>query len=496
MRCLTLANQFKILGANVHFVCRYLPDYFASLILKSGHAILRLALVDEFSLKEERSLETDEPIHTDWLGVSWQFDAEETSRVLSSIKNLTWLVVDHYALDARWESALKSTANQILVIDDLADRKHDCDLILDQNFYLDQNSRYIGKIGNKTIKLFGPQYALLRPEFLQVNDVAVKRKRLSASPNRINICFGGVDATGETLKALNALDKTFFYKKMLVDIVVGPGNLQLNEIKDWVIERPYLKLHVAPDQLAQLMSEADVAIGAAGSMSWERACLGLPSIAIAIAKNQERLAMDAGSVGMHLFLGSSETVDSASLIDAFKLLISNTYLRQSFVRNSKKMTDGKGAIRVARRIVKSQINLRNATLADCEATYEWRNAIENRMHAHDINEIPFEDHQKWFAASLNQHDRHLLIGYDAIGIVGVLRYDRHPDHWLTSVYLIPGRHGAGFGTDLLEQGIQWMKSQYGEACHILAEIKMDNMASQKVFQQAGYIPRFITYTVA
>ncbi|WP_327075973.1 UDP-2,4-diacetamido-2,4,6-trideoxy-beta-L-altropyranose hydrolase [Janthinobacterium sp. CG_S6] len=487
MRCLTLANEIRRLGAQVYFLSRDLPAHLAQALRQSGHTLLPLAAATPVA--------SDEPAHAAWLGTSWQRDAEACAAVLAPLGDVAWLVLDQYALDARWESALRPAVGRILVIDDLADRAHDCDILLDQNFYADQAARYEGKTAPGTALLLGSHYALLRPEFGRIRAAADLAGVAPGAPRRLNICFGGADAGGETLKVVRALDGRFAAADLLVDIVVGPSNPHQAAIRDWARRRPYLQVHLAPSGLAELMAAADIGIGAAGSMSWERACVGLPSIAIAVAENQFRLGGDAAAVGMHVFLGRAQDLGEGELLAAFDLLIANAYLRQAFVAAGKKMVDGQGAARVARRLVGTDLGLRAAQPEDCAALYQWRNAPENRRHAHQSGQIAYADHQRWFADSLDRDDRHLLIGYDAHGPVGVLRYDKHIGSWLTSIYLAPGRHGAGLGRKLIEQGIEWMRARHGPRCQIQAEIKMDNIASQRVFMQAGYIASFTTYTI-
>jgi len=127
MRCLTLADALREQDAECQFVCREHEGHLMGYIRSRGH--------DTHALPRTRpssSFESD-LAHASWLGVDWQTDAAQTRQALGNAA-LDWLIVDHYALDRPWESALRSSCKRIMVIDDLADRQHDCDLLLDQNY--------------------------------------------------------------------------------------------------------------------------------------------------------------------------------------------------------------------------------------------------------------------------------------------------------------------------------------------------------------------------
>jgi len=178
MRCLTLADELRERGAEIVFVCR---DFAGNLC---GYT--------EGNLK-----------HAAWLGADWQTDARQVEEIIKDFNtHPDWLVVDHYALDERWERYLRSYVKKIMVIDDLADRPHDCDLLLDQNFYENLESRYDGLAPSGCKKLLGPKYALLRPEFREERKNLRKR---DGYVKRIMIFFGGSDPTNETTKALEAV---------------------------------------------------------------------------------------------------------------------------------------------------------------------------------------------------------------------------------------------------------------------------------------------------
>ncbi len=160
MRCLTLADALRERGVETLFICRDLAGFSAEMFVSRGHDIRMLA-----APQGVRQATPNEPVHAKWLEVSWEEDAKETGEILESVGEVDWLVVDHYALDFKWESLLYSNVSKIMVIDDLADRRHECDLLLDQNLYDNMNVRYQERTPAACKHILGPQFALLRSEF-------------------------------------------------------------------------------------------------------------------------------------------------------------------------------------------------------------------------------------------------------------------------------------------------------------------------------------------
>jgi len=488
MRCLVLADFFKRRGAEIHFISRDLPETYQTLITQRGN---RLHLLST-SNKTEFIDDPQGPPHAHWLGVNWQVDANEVLAVIKTLNKIEMLVIDHYGLDARWEEIFRNEVRKIFVIDDLADRPHNCDVLLDQNFYLNSTTRYHDYIQSYTECLLGPQYALLRPEFTLARQKYPRSERPLKAVQRINICFGGIDAKGDTLKTLAALEP-WLKKSLQIDVVLGAASPIQEAVLNFIKSYPTVQLHISPNHLSELLALADLGIGAAGGMTWERACVGLPSITMAVAENQWKLATDVARAGMHLFLGNSTKVEKQELASAIELMLANKYLRQSFADNSLRLTDGKGAERVTQNVLISSIELREASINDCENIFKWRNDAVNRRYSHDTREITYAEHQSWFEKVLENENRFILIGSDKQGPLGVLRFDWLENYWVTSIYLVPNRHGEGLGASLLVRGLEWLQTRSQGRHKVKAEIQPENMASHIVFQRAGFKKQFSTF---
>ncbi len=281
MRCLTLADELTRQGHECRFVCREHEGHLGDLIAGKGYGLSLLPAHSDNELDTKDSRSDD---YVRWLGVAWQEDARETLDALTSWKP-DWLVVDHYALDAAWERALANTVGGIMVIDDLASRPHECALLLDQNLGRVE-SDYDGLLPDNCQRLIGPGYALLRPEFANLREQSLNRRQ-QPELKRILISLGGVDRTNVTGQVLDALSESALTVTTELDIIMGAAAPYLDEIRQQAARMPFkATVSAGVTDMAERMCLADLSIGAAGSTSWERCCLGLPAITVVLAENQ------------------------------------------------------------------------------------------------------------------------------------------------------------------------------------------------------------------
>ena len=279
MRCLTLADALLARGALCTFIFRAHNGHLLNLIKLRGHQAIALPCVSPIS-----GLLQDEPVHAAWLGTDWITDAQETREVIGT-SQVHWLVVDHYALDWRWEQSLKTRCLNLMVIDDLADRAHDCDLLLDPNLGRTPQD-YLHLLKPDTTKLIGPQYALLRPEFAQWHSQSMAR-RTQLTIEHLLITLGGVDKDNATCQVLQALKTCNLPIDLRITVVMGSNAPSLEEVNTQASQMQWpTNVLVGVADMAQLMAESDLCIGAAGGTSWERCYLGLPTMLLVLADNQ------------------------------------------------------------------------------------------------------------------------------------------------------------------------------------------------------------------
>lgn len=283
MRCLTLADALRGRGAQSTFICRPHSGHLLDLIQQRGHKVNALAQADAaFTASAD-------PSHSLWLGTDWENDAAQTLQALGN-QVVDWLVVDHYALDRRWEQTLRPRARRIMAIDDLADRPHDCDLLLDQN--LGRNAKdYEGLLKKEAQRLIGPAYALLRPEFAQLREYSLQR-RAWPQLKELLITMGGVDQTNVTCQVLDGLIRCELPTDLKITVVMGATAPWLAQVHATAAAMPWpTQVLVGVSNMAQLMAESDLCIGAAGGSAWERCALGLPTLVLILAENQHGGAM-------------------------------------------------------------------------------------------------------------------------------------------------------------------------------------------------------------
>ena len=332
MRCLALADGFKQHGFDSHFVCRQISSHFQNHIQQRGYYLHLLT----GSSPNARVKQIDPLAHAAWLLGEQQDDARECLQAIEGL-GARWVVVDHYGIDSRWESMVKECGYYILVIDDLADRTHLADIVIDQT-YGRVESNYAELVGDECRLLLGCRYALLRSEFLSIRDKSAERRAIPRL-EKVLINFGGVDAKGLTLAAVRALHESPLARKLKFTVVMGGDSCGVKEVQSllgaWGKEGQLL---INASNMAELMCGSDLAIGAAGSTSWERCCLGLPSIIMVTADNQKLIASNlAGASISQLAFSNSDVIHYVERYYNWAKLYSD---------NSFNLVDGKGVSRV------------------------------------------------------------------------------------------------------------------------------------------------------
>lgn len=293
MRCLTLAQGLTDRGHHCEFIVRKCPDNQATLITDRGFTVHELPPIYDCE-----AFEDPKNIYLNWLGCSLEQDAMAVKPFIDRVKP-DWVVIDHYALDARWTKALQSDS-KFLVIDDLANRQHQCDLLLDQTLGRVLND-YSEFVPPHCKVLAGARYALLRPEFSELRQYSIDR-RTDISVQQVLVNLGGVDKDNVTEQVLEVLARTVLGRNSKIVAVLGGASPWKEEIREALRAFPDSELRINETQMARLMADSDIAIGAAGSTSWERCCVGLPSIMVVLAENQKKVAYELERVGAAIVL--------------------------------------------------------------------------------------------------------------------------------------------------------------------------------------------------
>jgi UDP-2,4-diacetamido-2,4,6-trideoxy-beta-L-altropyranose hydrolase len=483
MRCLSLADALVARGSDVCFVSRALPQHLADAVAAGGHRLAALPPAPP---------PPDPAPQAAWPAAYQAQDAQASATAIADF-NPDWLVADHYGLDREWEHAMRSVAPRLMAIDDLA-REHDCDLLLDQTLHADARARYASRVPAAATLLLGPSHALLRAEFRRARATAQVRTGRVA---RLLVFMGGMDAgnaTGVVLQAISLLPESSFG----LDVVIGPAHPARADIEQFCRERANAICHVQTSSMAALFARCDLAVGAGGGASWERCCLGVPTLAVPLAENQQALLAGAARAGI-AYVPDGGLREPARLSVHLQALLDNSALREAMSAAGMALVDGRGADRVAAAVAGRQVTIRRARREDCELLHRWRNAAAVRASSRNSAPIALAEHSAWFEQVLQAPDRPLLVGEDGHGAVGVVRFDIEGSEAEVSIYLAEPRLGQGLGPGLLAAAEEWLAAARPEVTAIRAETLAANRASQRLFESAGYrldSQRFIKRTKA
>lgn len=340
MRCLTLADAFRERGAECRFVCRAHNGHLADLIRSRGYDVFSLPPSIEKTLPTTPGQKSS-AAYESWLGVDWETDCFQTSNALAG-QRLDWLIVDHYGINALWECRIRPICCKLMVIDDLADRTHDCDILLDQTFGRHRKD-YSALVPSGCIVLVGSKYSLLRPEFAKMRPFSIARREKPVL-RRLLVTLGGVDRNNATGKVLEALNDCSLPEGCGITVVLGSHAPWFHQIRHQAAAMPFpTQVLVNVKNMARLMAESDLAIGAAGGTSWERCSLGLPAVVIKTAPNQEKALRALSRAGAII------SSNFKSIKTDLSRLFSSSELRSilsSMSKISADVTDGLGTSRV------------------------------------------------------------------------------------------------------------------------------------------------------
>lgn len=336
-RCLSLAHQLREMGAAVVFVARPLGvDVPAATRAEGFDCVLLPAPSSDAPV-------ADTAPHAQWARVGWHEDADETIAALQD-RGVDWMVVDHYAFDACWHDAIASGLRcRLAAIDDVADRPMNVDILINHNQAPDHRGDYDGHLRQGTTLLVGPRFALLGPSY-----ATAPRYAFSERVRSIGIFMGGTDAANFTATALRACRSAGFIGP--VEIVTTSNNPNLSELTTMVQSDRAAALRVDLPDLSEFFARHDLQIGASGGATWERCCIGVPTLALIAADNQRRVLLPLIASGaVHPIESTPPSVEEISR--AIKSLLEDVAARRRLCLCAANLVDGLGACRAATRLV-------------------------------------------------------------------------------------------------------------------------------------------------
>lgn len=474
MRCLTLAEALRQAGHDCHFICREHEGNLLAVIQQRGFTAWALPM----------TAESDNTLaHSPWLGATQVEDVEQCLAWFVDNSSLTvdWLIVDHYGLDKTWVQRLRPYAKRLMVIDDLADREHDCDVLLDQNLGR-EHSDYNGLVPTYCQRLIGPQYALLRPEFAELREYSLQRRQANPQLKKLLISLGGVDKDNITGQVLTALENATLPQDIEITVVMGATAPHLDDVQAKAEQLPWqTEVVVNVADMAQRMADADLAIGAAGSTSWERCCLGLPTVMLVLADNQREIAQFLQKTGCAKVVTVNEVCHAIQCLDSGTIL--------DMAQKATTLVNANGATVVQQHLIAhcDTTTLRPIEEKDLEQVLALRNLPEVRYFMFNPKQIDLSSHKQWYVNS-KEHAQKSTYVYEteAGSIIGSvnLNFSKNGKKVEWGFYASPNAP-KGTGTRMLNEILRILHIDY-KATIVNAKAIDFNEISKKLHLKLGF----------
>ena len=462
-RCINLAEVLRSRGSEVSFVCR--DDEAKS-----------------FRALEDRLFATVLlPMLSDGEPVNQQDDAQQTIQALQG-KRPEWLIVDNYLLSKDWEQLLRPHVAKIAVIEDLSGREHDCDLLLDQNYSERSASSFEKFVPNTCELLLGPRFALIGEQFRRLREL---KSRPASELKRIVIFCGGSDPQNLTQQVIDEISCSEL-GNVAVDVVVGAQNKTFDREAALKLNAN-IKIHDAGGEFAQTMSLADLAIGAGGTTSWERMCLGVPSIVVSVAENQIFACEKLGRDGIVNYLGAQSSLKPGAIRNA--AIDAKTKFVSLFdqIERGQILVDGRGCERVAEVMCpsdESKLAVRLAKLDDCVEFFNWVNDPAVREQSLSTSTIQWLDHKKWFFEKIGSSATDMYV-MEADGLpVGQVRFEKSASVAEINYSLDRIARNRRWASAMLEMAMKMFCQKCSST--LRARVKNSNAKSSAVFKQLGF----------
>lgn len=404
------------------------------------------------------------------------------------VADATLMVVDHYGLDAGFERQARAQGATVVVFDDLADRPHDCAILVDPTPGRPADD-YRDRVPGSCRLMLGPKHAILHERWLARRPDALARLAQPRPVERIVVSMGGTDPRDATSRVLAALAQAKL--GVHVDVILGAGAPQLARIAGMV--GPGVTLHVDPPDPAAIAATADLAIGAPGTSSFERAALGLPAILIPLADNQRFVAAAFAAGGAAEIVPAESLDDPAGLAARTAALAVDAGRRIAMSRKAAALTDGRGSLRLLAAVAGDEpskggapVRLRLAETEDEAWLLDLQRQETTRRHARNPAVPGPTEHAAWFAGILNDPARLLALAEVDGVAVGMVRLDRLAEEaasFEVSIAIESRRHGEGIGRAALA-----LVRRLAPGVDLVATVMPGNRPSLALFASAGYRP--------
>lgn len=476
-RCLALASALRDTAAQVTLLSRDSELDIAAMAREVG---IEFIVIPDAANRIDMQGKPADALSREW----WQVDADYCGQALLSWEP-DWIVVDHYALDARWHRQVATAVDaRVAVIDDLADRDLHAEMLVDHNLNHDHRAKYRGRIQGTPTFLVGPRFALLAPVYATAKEFVV-----NPCVRSIGIFMGGADAADFSSIAVRACREQAAFSGA-IEIAITRAYPHRDSLEKLTRRWPDTKLLCDQQDLADFFSRHDLQIGAGGGAVWERCCVGAPTLALVAAPNQRATLPALAALGAVAVPGLLTDADDETLGRAVRALLDDPLRRRQLSERSRSLVDGLGARRVALWLAGAMLAVRPACMDDAHMIYAWRNHPAIRGVSRNTAPISWPDHLQWLQSSLMAPERCLLIGYVGEVDVGVVRFDVDATNCAeVSVYLDPALHGLRLGRCLLNAGEVYFMAERPSLETFVAIVLSGNPQSEHLFLSCGYQPQ-------
>ncbi|HEY8049495.1 MAG TPA: UDP-2,4-diacetamido-2,4,6-trideoxy-beta-L-altropyranose hydrolase [Ramlibacter sp.] len=472
-RCQSVADALRREGAEAVFVCRAHDEI--SRVADQGRVIW-------LSHEQGFTAQAGDPTHAQWAACNWDRDADQTVAALQG-QAVDWVLVDHYAFDARWHERVAGALHcRVGVIDDLADRPLAAQLVVDQNLAADHASKYAGVLQSPALILGGPRYAMLAPVYRTAPRYRFRRRVAS-----IGIFMGGGDPNDFGSRVLRACRDVAGFDG---DIELVSSSRNPNFEHHVALAQRWPRTHVLHDQadLSGFFARHDLHVGSGGIAAWERCCLRAPTLAIQIAQNQRAVLPQLAQLGAIEWLQQADP-DEADIGTAVRELVESPHRRLALVRATRGWVDGFGSARVAAAMslaARPELQLREASASDEALLLEWANDPGVRRQGFSTKAIGASEHHAWFARRLANPACRIFIASSRAGMpVAQVRFEKRGAHWVIGYSIDAAFRGCGLARPLLA-GTMAALQQHDPAARFEAWVKPDNGASLRTFRGLGF----------
>jgi len=410
----------------------------------------------------------------------------EAQAILRAVGGPAIMVIDHYGLGAEYVSAYRGCAEAIVHFDDFGAADLPVDL-----------SIAIGDLAPSCVAhraLPGGKLAPLRAQFAQQRSGSLARRRMNPPLRRVLISFGGVDAPNASALAAEAVLEA----GLAGDVMIGGKARHLPALQQMADAHPQsLQVHAGVAEVAKLASAADLAIGAPGFGTWERATVGVPTLMVLIAENQRPNAAGiekSGAGKVCAVMGQTPRDEIKHvLVKELRALQGDPTALAAMAEKAGTLCDGRGAMRIAAAMLPearladgSRAGFRLIEPSDEQLILDWQLFPETRRYAVNPNPPTPEEHRRWFGGKLASDGDWFLLAETRESPVGFVRLDWRGDTegfpiFLISIATAPGHYRRGIGRALLRAA-----RLLAPRARLLAQVLPQNIASQRLFESLGY----------